>query len=31
VLIVGGQNNHDWKLGNAFHLALLARQPGIIA
>ncbi len=31
VLIVGGQNNHDWELGNAFHLALLARQPGIVA
>src|ERR1700734_2685725 len=27
VLVVGGQNNHDWKTGNAFLMALLQR-PG---
>jgi putative membrane-bound dehydrogenase-like protein len=27
VLVVGGQNNHDWKLGNEFLMALLHR-PG---
>ncbi len=30
VLVVGGQNNHDWKLGNAFMMALLDR-PGFAA
>ena len=27
VLVIGGQNNHDWKTGNAFLMALLNR-PG---
>ena len=31
VLIVGGQNNHDWRKGSDFHLALFANQPGIVA
>ena len=31
VLLLGGQNNHDWRKGSDFHLALLAGQPGIVA
>ncbi|MHA3770460.1 DUF7133 domain-containing protein [Verrucomicrobiota bacterium sgz303538] len=29
VLLIGGQNNHDWKIGNEFLVTLLNRQPGI--
>ncbi|RYD76178.1 MAG: hypothetical protein EOP84_17260, partial [Verrucomicrobiaceae bacterium] len=29
VLLIGGQNNHDWKITNEFLLTLLRRQPGI--
>jgi hypothetical protein len=29
VLLVGGQNNHDWQKSNAFLMAFLANQPGI--
>jgi len=28
VLVVGGQNNHDWKIGNEFLIALLQRSGG---
>jgi mono/diheme cytochrome c family protein len=28
VLLIGGQNNHDWKIGNEFLATLLNRQPG---
>ncbi|RBP43610.1 mono/diheme cytochrome c family protein [Roseimicrobium gellanilyticum] len=31
VLVIGGQNNHDWKIGNEFLLTLLNGQPGIVA
>jgi mono/diheme cytochrome c family protein len=31
VLVIGGQNNHDWKIGNEFLLALLNGQPGFTA
>lgn len=29
VLLVGGQNNHDWQASNAFLMAFLGKQPGI--
>ena len=29
VLLIGGQNNHDWQKSNAFLMAFLANQPGI--
>lgn len=29
VLLIGGQNNHDWKIGNEFLVALFNRQPGM--
>jgi putative membrane-bound dehydrogenase-like protein len=28
VLVVGGQNNHDWKIGNEFLITLLKRHGG---
>ncbi|WP_050031314.1 ThuA domain-containing protein [Verrucomicrobium sp. BvORR034] len=31
VLVIGGQNNHDWKIGNEFLLTLLNGLPGFIA
>lgn len=31
VLVIGGQNNHDWKIGNEFLLTLLNGQPGFSA
>lgn len=31
VLVVGGQNNHNWKIGNEFLLTLLNAQPGFTA
>lgn len=29
VLLIGGQNNHDWQKSNAFLMAFLGSQPGI--
>ena len=31
VLVIGGQNNHDWKIGNEFLLALLNGLPAFSA
>jgi mono/diheme cytochrome c family protein len=31
VLLIGGQNNHDWKLSNAFLMDLLHAHPGMAA
>lgn len=31
VLLIGGQNNHDWKIGNEFLLTLLNGLPGFLA
>ncbi len=28
VLLIGGQNNHDWKIGSEFLATLLDREPG---
>jgi mono/diheme cytochrome c family protein len=30
VLLIGGQNNHDWRTGSDFHLALFARHPHLV-
>ncbi|HEX3134644.1 MAG TPA: hypothetical protein VHX44_13820, partial [Planctomycetota bacterium] len=30
VLLVGGQNNHDWRKGSDFHLALFANQKHLV-
>src|SRR5580692_11391488 len=29
VLLIGGQNNHDWQKSNAFLMALFSRQAGL--
>ncbi len=31
VLVIGGQNNHNWQIGNEFLLTLLNAQPGFTA